>query len=84
MNDLNYEETIEDLDYAKQYYQAEVEELQNEIKELNEAVDDLLMENNDLFVEAQNARRSFTGLQIATSMLLFVYGMLYGLYLCPK
>lgn len=59
-------------------------ELQDEIAELNDAVNSLLDENHELEVEAQDARRSFTGFQVAVSMLVFVYGMMYGSYLCPK
>lgn len=75
---------IADLEYKNQTYLEDNEKLQDEIHELNDAVISLLDENHDLEVDAQNARRSFTGFQVAVSMLVFVYGMLYGSYLCPK
>ena len=59
-------------------------DLRDEISDLNDDIDSLLTENHELEVEAQYARRSFTGFQVAVSMLVFVYGMMYGSYLCPK
>jgi hypothetical protein len=91
MKELDYEQTIEELEYKNEFYLNDLQnlanvkqELESEVRELNEEVDVLLTENHELMVEAQNARRSFTGLQIAVSVLVFVYGMLYGSYLCPK
>lgn len=91
MKELDYEQTIEELEYKNEFYLNDLQnlanvkqELETEVRELNEEVDVLLTENHELMVEAQNARRSFTGLQIAVSMLVFVYGMLYGVVLCPK
>ena len=85
------QEKVEELEYKNEFYLNDIQklsdtndELQSEIAELNEEVDVLLTENHELMVEAQNARRSFTGLQVAVSMLVFVYGMLYGVVLCPK
>ena len=88
MKELDYEQTIEELEYKNEFYLQNLanvkQELETEVRELNEEVDLLLTENHELMVEAQNARRSFTGLQIAVSVLVFVYGMLYGVVLCPK
>ena len=88
MKELDYEQTIEELEYKNEFYLNDLanvkQELETEVRELNEEVDVLLTENHELMVEAQNARKSFTGLQVAVSMLVFVYGMLYGSYLCPK
>ena len=88
MKEIDYEQTIEELEYKNEFYLQNLanvkQELETEVRELNEEVDLLLAENHELMVEAQNARRSFTGLQIAVSVLVFVYGMLYGVVLCPK
>lgn len=88
MKELDYEQTIEELEYKNEFYLQNLanvkQELETEVRELNEEVDLLLAENHELMIEAQNARRSFTGLQIAVSVLVFVYGMLYGVVLCPK
>ena len=85
------QEKVEELEYKNEFYLNDLQnlanakdELETEVRELNEAVDDLLTENHDLVVEAQNARRSFTALQVAVSGLVFMYGVMYGLYLCPK
>lgn len=91
MRELDYEQTIEELEYKNEFYLNDLQnlanvkqELETEVRELNEEVDLLLAENHELMIEAQNARRSFTGLQIAVSVLVFVYGVLYGVVLCPK
>ena len=78
------QEKVEELEYKNEFYLNVKDELEREIGELNEEVDDLLTENHELMVEAQNARRSFTALQVAVSGLVFMYGVMYGLYLCPK
>lgn len=59
-------------------------ELQDEIAELNDVIDDLVFQQREAEDELLHARRSFTGFQIAVSTLVFVYGMLYGVVLCPK
>lgn len=91
VKELDYEQTIDQLEYKTEFYLNDLQnlanvkqELETEVRELNEEVDLLLAENHELMIEAQNARRSFTGLQIAVSVLVFVYGMLYGVVLCPK
>ena len=78
------DEALTELDNVIAELECEKKDLQDEISELNDAIDSLLTENHDLEVEAQNARRSFTGLQIAVSILVFLYGTMYGSYLCPK
>jgi chromosome segregation ATPase len=68
--------------------------LQHEIRELNDALDktiakniELENENEDLvnqlgfiIAEEKEGRRSYTLLQIAVSLLIFLYGMAYGQY----
>ena len=78
------QEKVEELEYKNEFYLNVKDELEREIGELNEEVDVLLTENHELMVEAQNARSSFTAFQVAVSALVFVYGMMYGSYLCPK
>ena len=87
IKELDYEQTIEELEYKNEFYLNDLQNLANvkdeleaEVAELNEEVDVLLTENHELMVEAQNARRSFTAFQIAVSLLIFVYGMMYGTY----
>ncbi len=84
-------EVIEKLEFEKEQYLGDIEslawqnrDLENEVRDLNDAVDSLCQENNELMKDNQNARKAFTGLQLAVSMLVFVYGMMNGLYLCPK
>lgn len=80
-------ELAEELEFKNQYYLDELEkmskangELQSEINELNDAIDDLANENEQLAVDARDARRSFTMLQVSVSILLFAYGLFYGAY----
>ena len=42
--------------------------------------DELVHEVGGLIAEAREARRSFTAFQFAVSLLIFVYGMMYGTY----
>lgn len=69
----NVKEYVEKAEFEKEYYLTELEKLAYEN-------DELVNEVGELIIEAQNARQSFTGLQIAVSILIFVYGMLYGNY----
>jgi len=78
---------VDELENTNQYYLHELEksvgtnqELQSEIYELNDAIDSLSNENAQLAKDAQQARRAFTALQISVSLLVFVYGILYGAY----
>ncbi len=80
-------EQVADMECKTQCYLDDIQkladtnhELQEEINELNEAIDDLALENDALAVDAREARKSFTGLQIAVSVLIFAYGMFYGAY----
>lgn len=91
MKDLDYEQTIEELEYKNESYLNDLQklsdtndELQSEIAELNDAIDDLVLQQREAEDELLYARRSFTGFQVAVSMLVFIYGMLYGSYVCPK
>jgi chromosome segregation ATPase len=83
-----YEKNIEKLEYEKEYFMNEMErlvaskfELQTEVNELNDVIDDMVIQHREMEEEIQSARRSFTGFQVALSMLVFVYGMLYGTYI---
>lgn len=57
-----------------------IEILELTVDGLANKIDELLHEKTVLIEEACEARRSFTGLQIAVSILLFAYGMFYGTY----
>ena len=54
----------------------------NKIEELERKVDELSVDRIELLRDAEEARCSFTGLQLAVSVLIFVYGMMYGTYVC--
>jgi hypothetical protein len=54
----------------------------NKVKELELENEDLVEQVGGLIVEAREARRSFTAFQLAVSLLVFVYGMMYGKYSC--
>jgi uncharacterized coiled-coil DUF342 family protein len=68
--------------------------LQDEVRELNEALDNTLAKNRELedenedlvnqlgfiIAEENQGRRSYTLLQIAVSIVVFLYGMAYGQY----
>jgi chromosome segregation ATPase len=78
----------DELEYKVQYFLQQLErtentkhELQTEVNELNDAIDSLYEENTQLEQDNRDARRSFTGLQIAVSVLVFAYGLFYGAYL---
>jgi cell division protein FtsB len=82
------DEVVAELEFKNQRYLDDLEklsavreELQEEIRELNEAVDSLCEENAQLEEDNRNARRSFTGLQLSVSLLVFAYGLFYGAYL---
>jgi chromosome segregation ATPase len=81
-------DVIDKLQFEKEFYLSEMETLdatihalQTEVRDLNDAVDSLMTENEELAKDARTARKSFTCLQIAVSMLVFVYGIAYGAYL---
>ena len=64
--------------------------LKNEIEILEACVDclrdelgELDQDNDDLRMEAQKSRVSFTKLQVAVSVIIFAYGWLYGTFFCP-
>lgn len=70
--------------------------LQDEVRELNETLNKTLAKNRALedenmdlvnqlgfiIAEEKEARRSFTAFQIAVSILIFLYGTMYGRYSC--
>jgi hypothetical protein len=49
-------------------------------KELEVENEELVYEVGSMITEAQEARRSFTAFQLAVSILIFLYGMMYGQY----
>lgn len=57
-------------------------ELTSGLKDAYEKMDFLELGLTQLREEANCARRDFTGLQLAVSLLIFVYGIIYGKYLC--
>lgn len=69
-----YKEKIEILELIRDEAIATLEKYMDENKELRQHM-------AELFTEEQDERRSFTVLQLAVSMLIFVYGMIYGSYL---
>jgi regulator of replication initiation timing len=75
-----YEEKIEILKLQFEDACAQAEKYIIENKNLKIENDELVHEVGSLIVEAQEARRSFTAFQIAVSLLVFVYGMMYGTY----
>ena len=82
LDELN--NTISELEFKNETLGNTNKDLQDEIAELNDTIDDLVLQQHEAEDELLHARRSFTGFQVAVSMLVFVYGMLYGSYLCPK
>ena len=60
----------------------ENEELTSALKDAYEKMDFLELGLTQLREEANRARRDFTGLQLAVSVLIFVYGVIYGKYSC--
>jgi hypothetical protein len=68
---------LENSELKKQF---EANTVSGKVKELELENEDLVDQVGGLIVEAREARRSFTGLQIAVSVLLFAYGMFYGTY----
>jgi regulator of replication initiation timing len=75
-----YEEKIEILKLQFEDACAQAEKYIIENKNLKIENDELVHEVGSLIVEAQEARRSFTGLQLAISALIFAYGLFYGAY----
>ena len=82
------EATIEELATKVEELITEKTELATKVETLvtekERTVEDLLLENEELEQEARESRRSFTSLNLALSALIFIYGMIYGSYLCPK
>ena len=60
----------------------ENEELTSALKDAYERMDFMELGLTQLREEANCARRDFTGLQLAVSILIFVYGIIYGKYSC--
>ncbi len=80
LKDVMLEEENEELTEVMDALYTRAENLENKVNELQTENDGLIYEIGSLIIEAQEARRSFTSLQIAVSLLVFVYGMLYGSY----
>lgn len=83
------EQRYEKLEFEKECYMNEMESLveskhqiESEVKELNDIIDNMVIQTRQLEDELLDARTSFTGLQLAVSILIFVYGLIYGKYLC--
>ena len=60
----------------------ENEELTSALKDAYEKMDFLELGLTQLREEANRARRDFTGLQLAVSVLIFIYGVIYGKHWC--
>jgi len=60
----------------------ENEELTSALKDAYEKMDFLELGISQLREEANRARRDMNGLQLAVSILIFVYGVIYGKYSC--
>lgn len=60
----------------------ENEELTSALKDAYEKMDFLELGISQLREEANRARRDMNGLQLAVSILIFVYGVIYGRYSC--
>lgn len=60
----------------------ENEDLTSALKDAYEKMDFLELGISQLQEEANRARRDMNGLQLAVSILIFVYGVIYGKYLC--
>ena len=56
----------------------EVDDLKNEIEILEFTIDSLEHKIDGLTEESNKSRASFTNLQVAVSILVFVYGVMYG------
>lgn len=76
------EEKNEELTEVMDALYTRAEKLENTVKELQTENDDLTNQLGYLIAEAQEARRSFTAFQFAVSILVFLYGMMYGRYGC--
>jgi type VI protein secretion system component VasF len=82
------DDLIAELEFTNQRYLDDLDklsavrdQLEDEVKELNEAVDSLCEENNQLEQDNRDARRTFTAFQMSVCLLVFAYGMFYGAYL---
>ena len=60
----------------------ENEDLTSALKDAYERMDFMELGLTQLREEANRARRDLTGLELAVSILIFVYGMIYGKYSC--
>lgn len=56
----------------------QIEDLKNEIEILEFTIDSLEHKIDGLTEESNKSRASFTNLQVAVSILVFVYGVMYG------
>lgn len=81
MSDVLEEENEELTETFNALYD-EAKKLENTVKELQTENDDLTNQLGYLIAEEREARRSFTAFQIAVSILVFLYGMMYGKYIC--
>ena len=79
MDDTTYDDMppLVEAEAAEEY---RFNSILKQIKNLELENEDLVEQVGGLIIETREARRSFTGLQIAVSILLFAYGMFYGTY----
>lgn len=81
MSDVLEEENEELTEVMDALYN-KAEKLESKVTELQTENDDLTNQLGYLIAEEREARRSFTAFQIAVSILVFLYGMMYGRYFC--
>lgn len=76
------EEENEELTEVMDALYTRAENLENKVTELQTENDDLTNQLGYIIAEEREARRSFTAFQFAVSILVFLYGMMYGKYTC--
>lgn len=75
-----YDEKIELLQLQFEDACKQAEKYITENKTLKLENEELVYEVGSLIAEGREARRSFTAFQLAVSLLIFVYGIMYGAY----
>jgi hypothetical protein len=70
------------VDEMEQRYEKQIDLLKFRVDDACAMAEQYLLENGELKkqLEAREVCRSFTALQLAVSLLVFVYGMVYGAY----
>lgn len=72
-------ETIESLEKVENNYKEKIDILEIQVEDAYRMIERYILENERLG-ERDASRASMTRLQIAVSLLIFVYGWLYGSY----